>query len=973
MWEELDSSAILVDVYGPLHLRANFDRKWSIAELSLSQQDVDWLCSWLGRQRPSQLSQWLIAPSYEWFDGRRATTSQMLGSLIVCAGAERCRELSREDAVWPTIRAIFPQSSELFHYGQPSELTRGVIADAVRALNLRHAMDLDDTQRWYMTIKLQYGFTYRGAKNRLAEWLVNLGTPQAVQYLLSGTNDIACDKFQSLWNTLKGFRRAQINEQTARKALAENPWIKPHWLDDLLRQAQARIETLGLDTTSSDTPKDSIEAEAACPIAGIRLDWPEGQNPKLMVAIDKDAILELVTHYEEIGRIDFFIDGERRLFWTRNNDDTWHGDSEIRIDNAPVRSLPKSLFLKARGGEKLIAWDFSDSGLGEELVFFDLDRDRIVLTPHEQLNPSTRYAMLCDPKSQLIGAEAQVYQPAGAPKKLLRLPVPLPQHLTVQFGDFVLSQPVRECVNTLNKEQIQITTSNTPLNTATHLLLHGIPDDTEEAELLIHKTIHQLEWQADYWRSAHPIVLTPQLCAGQRRVRVRFRIKDNWRTLEPRLRLRVYGAAVEDHNLILRVIPSGSEVNRSNSSVYLRVWAPEPEDTTLWEGNCKIRQLRGCKIRLKDLLAYGGELSIVNGQKVVGLGIRCVDRGRIEDLQPSLLGHPGALQFSEETDPKEFGSDGNGGDGYAVWTWAIGDNQRAQFIRLPPNALQPNATRTNWPIAMPPRLLAVALSWKGTWLGAWWDLNRLSGYLVNCTPEATTFALLKWLRTPVLHPDLEPIIAKKIREAPCNFLHSWRSDKDLPTQLRASFAFQDTGSVIRHFLWTNFPENAHTAALHLLAGWQANAAGTPNGIARLSKVVDVSLHLMWGGMKQVLLQNPAQILPLLCAFISARLSLDIRITNLQSMPSNQMKSISFVIGKSLQNRRARVSAQLEIDPDSLDELARRWLVAADHGEQLDPSEISTLKRIAEYESARNYFTCRRCAEWLNILGMDIQL
>ena len=117
----------------------------------------------------------------------------MFGSILICAAAEVCREESREDSVWPAIRRILADSPELqgelfLSNGQPSSLTKDVITDAVRALNLRHAMDIEGTQQWFTTIKLQFGFTYRGAKNRLAEWLVNLGRPHAVQYLIGDSD-----------------------------------------------------------------------------------------------------------------------------------------------------------------------------------------------------------------------------------------------------------------------------------------------------------------------------------------------------------------------------------------------------------------------------------------------------------------------------------------------------------------------------------------------------------------------------------------------------------------------------------------------------------------------------------------------------------------------------------------------------------------------------------------------------------------
>ena len=220
MWTHLEpQSAILEQVFEPLRAKAvQYEHAWSIAELRLPEGDIRWLRSWLGYLTPKSAENWIYSVMLaKYADDACATYRQMFGSLLICAGAEVCREKSREDSVWPAIRSILPESHalrrELFlPNGQPSPLTKDVIADAVRVLNLRHAMDIEGTQQWFVTIKLQFGFTYRGAKNRLAEWLVNLGRPRAVQYLdgESEFSELTSDSFQSLWRALKQYRQNLI-------------------------------------------------------------------------------------------------------------------------------------------------------------------------------------------------------------------------------------------------------------------------------------------------------------------------------------------------------------------------------------------------------------------------------------------------------------------------------------------------------------------------------------------------------------------------------------------------------------------------------------------------------------------------------------------------------------------------------------------------------------------------------------------
>ncbi|MFQ5330396.1 MAG: hypothetical protein ACE5D4_10465, partial [Thermodesulfobacteriota bacterium] len=229
MWTHLElHSAKLEQVFKPLcDKAAEFDRAWSIAELRLPENDIIWLRSWLGGLTPESIKNWIYSLMQAKYEGNAsATYRQMFGALLICAGAEICREESREDSVWPAMRSILQEfhalRDELFlSNGQPSPLTKDFISDAVRALNLRNAMDIEGTQQWFVTIKLQFGFTYRGAKNRLAEWLVNLGRPHAVQYLdgESESSGLTSESFQSLWRALTQYRRGLILETEARTTL----------------------------------------------------------------------------------------------------------------------------------------------------------------------------------------------------------------------------------------------------------------------------------------------------------------------------------------------------------------------------------------------------------------------------------------------------------------------------------------------------------------------------------------------------------------------------------------------------------------------------------------------------------------------------------------------------------------------------------------------------------------------------------
>ena len=146
MWDSNPKLTSIDQAYAPLFAKANFDRYWSLAELRLEEQDVLWLEEWFVALKPSH--SFLIG------------SGEKLGALLLCLGEELAREKSTEDSVWPSIRNILPEfhpiRGELFlSNGQPSQLAKGIMVNAARALNLRNAFDIEGTMQWYVTVKLR--------------------------------------------------------------------------------------------------------------------------------------------------------------------------------------------------------------------------------------------------------------------------------------------------------------------------------------------------------------------------------------------------------------------------------------------------------------------------------------------------------------------------------------------------------------------------------------------------------------------------------------------------------------------------------------------------------------------------------------------------------------------------------------------------------------------------------------------------
>jgi len=973
MWTHLEPhSAKLEQVFEPLHTKAaQYDHAWSIAELRLSENDVKWLRSWFGCLTPERVENWIKSATFaKHEDGIFVTYHQMFASLLICAGAEVCREESKEDSVWPAIRSILPESHALRHElflsnGQPSSLTKDAIADAVRVLNLRHAMDIEGTQQWFVTIKLQFGFTYRGANNRLAEWLVSLGRPHAVQYLNGESEfpELISESFQSLWRALTQYRRGLIEETEVRTTLERNPWIKAHWIDDLLNEAKARIATLGTregQAAETETYEEEVSGEEICPIAGIVLKWIPNTVPRFRFQLDHQAIEDEVVGANLGDFLDFYVDGRKLHRWLRQRDGSWAGVDYIYAEpykhGEQPNLNPRTLVVQSSSGESLLEWDFADSGLSADVLAFDLERERMVKAGLERLDPNRQYAIVCDRKCELRGSNTvEIFERNGISRKVIRLALPLNENLSIAYKDFVLWQPVKAENDQLPRFALSLTTQEgkiLSLNDRSKLFLEGLPEDAKSVKLLIHKKTYDVQRDDGRWCTSKDIVITPELAARQRRVRVRFSfVGREYPHQKPRLALNLLGAAMLRHQqnanaekVSFEVLKQGDRLNRSEGTTYLRIWTPEHDKgASVFEGDCQIGRLKYQKIRLRDVPGHGGELQVMSQGEPHSLGISCLDTGYVRDYLPPMLGSSDAQLFLlSDKDHAEAGD-----DGYVLYMWFVGKKGKARLRRLPDTSIQPSSSDRVWKIRDSCDPMAIALTWKGSWLGAWWDLERVRDYVNGQTdlPEHD-FAIMKWLRVPVLHSSLSTTFAKAVAQAPCRFIKTWLNDSGLPDGLKPHAHILGIDSVVRHFLWNDFPPGYAKDAIAVITQRDGRLHQIDSYIGYLQQLSDISPVLLWKGMEQFLIRAGKTIVDLLRMFTRAQVGL--------SSGADRQQMLF-----RLQCREKRASSATGISQERLEEITcnrframqeKRW-------RPLEQDRVDLLK-LGQTISGRQYLSAR---------------
>ena len=974
MWTHLDAdSATLEQVFEPLRARAiRFGRMWSIAELRLPANEIEWLKLWFDCLTPEHTENWVKSVQLTKSQGDLFVTyRQMIGALLICAGAEVCREESTEHSVWPVIGSILPKSHELRYElflsnGQPTSLTKGVIADAARALSLRHAMDIEGTQQWFITLKLQFGFTRRGAKNRLAEWLVHIGRPHAVQYLLGEDgveefSDIVSDSFKSLWNTLTQYRRGLIDDIEARDILCNNPWIKPCWLEELLKEAKSRIATLGEGLPVIESREASGVSDEFCPISKIALDWLDGEVPRFRIHLDRQSIEEQVSGLN-VAELDFYIDGNRLCRWLRQKDGSWNATEAIHAEPDSKRTqpnlTPRSLVVQTSSGEPLVEWDLSNSGLSESVLIFDQVKERMLQAGFERMNPTRAYAFVCDRDCQIQGGNVvETYERNGIARKVVRLGLPLNENLDVSFKDFVLCQPLLPPdLQTHNYALFLRTLGSTPvpLNSRSELIVEGLPENTKSAALLIHKTTYPLDRFNGIWTTLRKISMTPQLATRQRRVSVRFQTEVRIFTRIPQLELNLVGAAMlrhsqkEQHEIPLETLKDGSDVNLMDKTASIWIWTPERDkNARLFEGGYQAGRLRSGKIRLNQLAGNGGELQVLSGVERFPIGIRFHDTGCVGHFLPAMLGNTTAqLGMIAEKPPSDVGE-----NGYVLFEWKPKNTRRPEFAQLPHSCVRDSSTERLWQLKYSSNPLAVALTWKGAWLGSWTSLERIRDYLRQHLELSTReFAILKWLRVPLLHPTLSSEVQTAVLNSPCRFLNAWLNDEGLPDGVVQQRNFLGLDTVIRHFLWNYFPP-AHAKKAISLIPREKKADQVDQWINHLTKLAKISPILLWTGMEMCLNQTTSRIIELLNSFMHMQVS------------SSSRQQLDYRLGQ-LADQTTQITGMAE---EKLEEILR---VRLDSMKNRDWHPLNNdgdaLSRVGETDSGRRYFSIRMAQYWLDL-------
>ncbi|MCI0603727.1 hypothetical protein L0156_12030 [bacterium] len=775
----------------------------SIAELQLTREDVIWIKNWFS-QLPNYPEHWQGDKSPIIHENRSVSVKEMFGALLIVLSAEICREDSIEDSVWSVVRLCIPEEQNLrkrfFPGGQPSFELKNAIASGAKALSLRHVIDWEGTQEYFITTKLQFGFTRRGASNHLAEWLVGLGVPFAVQ-LLSGEStrpELASETFKNLWSNLRDYRKGHLDEHKMRAILARSPWVKEHWIDFILSEARSRIERLGTGEERTPHVESKIGGES---LQAVSLSWPTGEKPRIQLYIEREQVIARAAEFNS-KQIIFSVDDKPVERWILQPDGGWLGSDKISCEPPSLRDRPNlqptMLTISTKDGDLLEEVDLTLKGLQDDVVVFDLGRSEMLIADEDFLDPHREYGLLCHCDLEIAGmGGAFEWQNIGS-KKVFRLSPPWSDNVRLVLGDLVFWEP---CIRKkLPPERIKIilrTPQNNviPVGSKSILIVEGLPPDTVKAMLLLGNKKIQIVKHMEEWQTASPVDLSVHLALGLTRTRVEVQRYHSLRCYQPKLALQLTGMAVmqigqDGERAKWNVQDPTQPINVGGRTTGRLFNASGRRDFLVYEGPRLAARLRSQIFRFSDLQGWGQAVTLDVPQNCLARSTE--DRGCVLYYSDVLLGKRiELLRFRQPLDP---GPDHN----------LLVLNRNCQLERplqvIPLTGIHVENEGLVWRVNGLQNVVALGLSFQGARLGSYWSVDEIVK-LLQGEISPTIHAVLRWLKIPVLSEPIRAAMQRVVYRSPFAFVQAWWQSECLQHGLKHIASDDGIESVVRTFLW----------------------------------------------------------------------------------------------------------------------------------------------------------------------------
>jgi hypothetical protein len=367
---------------------------WSIAELGLDTDDYSKLSAWATGLDDQTVRRWLV-DSWTFMSfpgGISGSPRACIGLLLLALAAEVARRQAAEGTLWPhgrrdadgTRRLRNDVDQELFDFSsQPTDAFKKAIEAAARTFELRNALDELNSQRYYLAVFLQLGFTVRDARLRLGHWLTGATIPTAIDCLLDPSDTRYAPGFVRMWETLKNARAGNLPPGTVALQLTESPWVLREWIGELPGIVARPVDGAADTPASSEAGFDAILSEP-------ELRWSPPEPPHFVCRLENLAAVGLVA-----PEYDLRACGRRLARISRAEDGSYDAtDEELTL---PAVAPGMAAELVERGsGEVAATLTLTCFDPNETVAVFELPSGRR-LKPDDRLKPTRDYALIFAP------------------------------------------------------------------------------------------------------------------------------------------------------------------------------------------------------------------------------------------------------------------------------------------------------------------------------------------------------------------------------------------------------------------------------------------------------------------------------------------------------------------------------------------------------------------------------------------------
>lgn len=791
-----DAVAAIIERSEDLHLR---DRRWSLAELQLDNDDYTWLCNWALNLSGRTAKLWL--EERPWFTlhvgQRECTYSTALGILLLLFAEENARRRATEGNLWSNFQeGHFHKSTYhiLYTAGQPTRIHKDALERGARWLNLRHVFGEEGLQNWFDTVYLQFGFTNRGFHRRLPEWLIGQGRTQAIQHLLDGP--MHSESFRILWHALRDFRRKNLRTEQLKSRLANNPWILPEWIEDLLAQAAARIEIgAGAETDILDR-RDEIISFLTDPI----LRWNSPDTPQFVSYVTNIAQFELTepTYY-------LMINGRVCTQLQRSDDGiySFYPSDEIELPT----TLPILVTtLISSGGQVIASYPISLWDTNDDITVFRATGKRMNAW-QDTMRTETSYYLITAPDISIEPPPPYWCKLDAQGTRLSLLQEGWSSSLTARLEGHLFWQP--------NNKEL----SKREEPRWAHLVDISLESDTnqisfgDKLQVLIRHPEHislsfvrlctkpiSFSDQSEEIAITEPIVITPEmLFHGSHLAELNFTLgarKDAASIrIDRSLRVEVIGAAMLSSEGWIALQPEMTLTVEQARTNPIQVFQAGLKEWAILEGDTWIGRPSGTPRPIGSLAGLGAQIRLRHGpynaiDRDAPLMNEVVNRGIITSIQPRRE-HDYSTYNIQLAYPIELS------DQHKVVVWD--ENGQLHVADREYMLVQLRQT-ADWILELPDnaaRPIVIAIAYSGRRLGAWWENNWTDLLQHQSQDNKTKATMLRWFQLPILNDSSCLLVRGFVEQYGSTILPIWLSDVPLLDHLDWSIADEQWLSAVR--------------------------------------------------------------------------------------------------------------------------------------------------------------------------------